>query len=84
MRHIAAMLSIESAVAGVAGALLGLTLGLATILVVTIVNRWTPIFDLRAALLAVAAGVIVAVIGSLSGAIRAFRTDPNDTLRPHT
>lgn len=80
--HIAGMLAIESTFAGAAGGVLGLVGGLTAVLAVTVVNRWTPIFDFRVALLALAAGVGVSIIGSVGGAVRAMRIEPNGALRP--
>ncbi|WP_146115349.1 ATP-binding cassette domain-containing protein [Microbacterium sp. MYb62] len=81
-RHIASMLAVESALTGVVGAILGLAGGLVAVLAVTLANRWTPIFDIRLAGLAIIVGVIVSVFGSLAGAIRAIRIQPNSALRP--
>ncbi|WP_460800173.1 ABC transporter ATP-binding protein/permease [Microbacterium sp. GXF0217] len=81
-QHILAMLAGEAALYGVVGAACGAFLGMAALLAVTILNRWTPIFDVRLLFIAVAAGVLVSVLGSFAGAIRALRMQPGEALRP--
>lgn len=80
-RHIAWLIAGESAYVGAAGGILGLTLGILAILVVTLTQRWTPVFDLRLGPLAVVAGILIGVLGGTIAAARAARIRPADTLR---
>jgi macrolide transport system ATP-binding/permease protein len=79
--QLAALVASESAVIGFVGGIIGLVLGAAAILVFTIVQRWMPVFDLRLAPLAVALGVVLAVVSSIIGAVRAARIRPAIALR---
>lgn len=80
-RHIAWLLAGESAYVGVAGGLFGLVLGILTILIITVTQQWTPVFDLRLGPLAVVAGIFIGVVGGTAAAARAARIRPADTLR---
>lgn len=80
-RHIAWLLAGESAYIGAAGGMLGLALGIVTILIVTLTQQWTPVFDLRLGPLAVVAGTLIGVLGGTTAAARAARIRPAETLR---
>lgn len=80
-RHIAWLLAGESAYIGAAGGLLGLVLGILAILIITLNQQWTPVFDLRLGPLAVLGGTAIGVLGGATAAIRAARIRPADTLR---
>ncbi len=79
--QLAGLVTLESAVIGLVGGALGLVAGLTAILGFTISQRWMPIFDLRIAPVAVGAGVLLAVLSSLVGAVRAARIEPATALR---
>ncbi|QAY60183.1 macrolide ABC transporter ATP-binding protein/permease [Microbacterium protaetiae] len=79
--QVAALVASESAVIGFVGGVLGLVLGIAAILGFTMTQRWMPVFDLRLAPLAVAAGVVLAALSSVIGAVRAARVHPAIALR---
>lgn len=81
-RHIVAMLAAEATLTGVAGGVIGLAAGLTAILCVTILNRWTPVFDAGLAGLALGTGVAVSIVGSTAGALRGLRVQPNAALKP--
>ncbi len=80
-RHIISGMLAESAIIGTAGGLLGLALGLAGILAVTLSQRWQPVFDLALAPVAVLGGVAVGAVSGFASAIRAARIEPADALR---
>jgi macrolide transport system ATP-binding/permease protein len=80
-RHIASLLATESLFIGVLGGVLGLVLGLLIVMTVTIVQRWTPIFDIRLAPLAVLGGAVIGVAGGSLASYKAARIRPAQALR---
>lgn len=76
-----AMLVAESMLLGVLGGLVGVVLGMSAILAVTLARQWTPVFDVRLALLALGGGVAIACLGAIAGAVRAGAVLPNAALR---
>lgn len=80
-RHVAWLIAGESAYIGAVGGMAGLALGVATVLIITITQQWTPVFDLRLGPLAVVAGIVIGVLGGATAAVRAARIRPADTLR---
>lgn len=79
-RHIAWLIAAESAYVGAVGGIAGLAIGLVAILVITLVQQWSPVFDLRLGPLAVVAGIVIGVLGGITAAIRAARMRPTATL----
>ncbi len=79
--HILSQSALESLLVGVLGGVLGLVLGMGAILTITILHRWSPVFDLRVAPLAVVGGALVGAVGGLPASIRASRINPADALR---
>ncbi|WP_448058597.1 ABC transporter ATP-binding protein/permease [Cellulomonas hominis] len=79
--HITGLVLGESVLIGATGGLLGLVLGLGAVLVVTLAQRWSPVFDLALAPLAVAGGIVVGAVGGSVAAWRAARIQPSDALR---
>lgn len=79
--QLAGLVLTEAVIVGGAGGLAGLIVGMLTILGFTIAQRWVPVFDLRLAPAAIAAGIAVAAIASVLGAVRAARVRPADALR---
>lgn len=79
--HIASLIACESALIGLVGGVLGLLGGLAGILLVTISQRWTPVFDLRLAPVAVGAGLVIGALGGVIAATRAARIRPAEALK---
>lgn len=79
--HVSVMLVMESLVIGVLGALTGVVLGMGVILTITVLRQWTPVFDVRLALLALGAGIAIACFGAIAGALRAGFVLPNAALR---
>lgn len=80
-RHIAGLLAAESAYIGLAGGVVGLTLGILVILFVTLSQQWTPVFDVRLGPLAIVAGILIGVTGGVTASVRAARIRPAETLR---
>ncbi len=79
--HILTQTSLESVVAGLLGGVVGLATGMATILTITIINRWQPVLDLRLVPAALAGGALVGILGGLPASWRASRVQPADALR---
>ena len=55
--------------------------GILAILVITLIQKWTPVFDLRLGPLAVVAGTLIGIFGGVMAAARAAKIRPSDTLR---
>ena len=80
-RQIGALITLESAYIGFVGGVAGLLLGMAAILVVTVTQRWAPVFDVVLLPLAIAVGMIVGAGGGGWASIRAARLRPAENLR---
>lgn len=79
--QIARLVVIESAYVGGLGGILGLFLGMAAILAITISQRWTPVFDVALLPVSLLTGLIVGGLGGGVAAIRAARAHPAESLR---
>lgn len=80
-RDIAGQFVVESAVIGLLGGLVGASLGVFTVVIVSIVQEWTPILDIR---MAVGSALLGGVIGLLAGtypALKAAAIEPIAALR---
>lgn len=71
----------ESTILGVLGAALGVVAGFLAIMIVTIVARWQPVFDLRLLLIGLVGAVVFGTAGGLAPAIAAGRIQPADAVR---
>lgn len=80
-RQIGALITLESAYIGVVGGVAGLVLGMAAILVVTVTQRWAPVFDVVLLPVAIAVGLVVGAGGGGLASIRAARLRPAENLR---
>ena len=79
--HVSRLVMTEAALVGVAGGVAGAATGVAALLGITIVRRWTPVLDLTHIPLAIAGGVLVGVLGGIAASVRARRVHPSDALR---
>lgn len=79
--HIALLVALESGILGFLGGALGTILALLAIMIVTIVQRWVPVFDLKLIPLGLAGGMIVGIFSSLMAMYRAAAIEPADALR---
>lgn len=79
--QLAGLVLAEAVILGAAGGVVGLVAGMGAILTVTVAQRWAPVFDVRLAPLAVVAGVAIAGLSAVIGAVRAARVSPAESLR---
>jgi putative ABC transport system permease protein len=79
--HIAAQFLAESTALGLFGGLIGASLGVVAVLVVTIYHSWTALLDPRIVLAAPVAGAIIGLLAGLYPAMRAGTVEPADALR---
>lgn len=80
-RHISGLVMGEAALVGAVGGVVGTAVGVAALLIITIVRRWTPVLDLAHVPMAVAGGIAVGVLGGVAASVRARRIQPSDALR---
>jgi putative ABC transport system permease protein len=74
--HIFVQLLGEATALGTAGGAVGVLIGLATFSVVCLLNRWTPVLDVRSAVLAVSASAGAGLLAGLWPAMSAMRVQP--------
>jgi putative ABC transport system permease protein len=79
--HIAEQFLAESTALGLLGGLIGASLGVVTVLAVTIYHKWTALLDPRLVLAAPVAGAIIGLLAGLYPALRAGTVEPADALR---
>jgi putative ABC transport system permease protein len=79
--HIAAQFLGESTALGLGGGLFGASLGVLTVLAVTVYHSWTAILDPRIVLAAPVAGAAVGLLAGLYPALRASAIEPAEALR---
>jgi putative ABC transport system permease protein len=79
--HIAAQFLAESTALGLIGGLIGASLGVLTILSVTIYDYWTALLDPRIVLAAPVAGALIGLLAGLYPALRASTVEPAEALR---
>jgi ABC-type antimicrobial peptide transport system permease subunit len=83
-RHIAAQFLAESAAMGLVGGIIGASLGILVIVVVSAQRQWTPVLDLYIPLLAAPGGALIGLVAGLYPSWRASTLEPVDALRGGT
>ncbi len=79
--HISAQFLTESTALGLFGGLIGASLGVVTVLVVTVAHQWTAVLAPGLVLAAPAAGAVIGLIAGLYPALRASAVEPAEALR---
>jgi putative ABC transport system permease protein len=74
--HVFVQLLGETTMLGALGGFIGAVTGVVVTVSVAVINRWTPVIDLRAALLASAGGAVAGLLAGLLPALRAMRIQP--------
>jgi macrolide transport system ATP-binding/permease protein len=80
-RHIAAQFLLESTWMGLAGGILGASIGVLTVVGTSLVRTWTPVLDPLVPLGAPLIGAITGLLAGVYPAIRAARLQPVEALR---
>jgi macrolide transport system ATP-binding/permease protein len=79
--HIAAQFLFESASMGVIGGVIGASLGVLIVVVVSAYQVWTPVLDPAAPVLALLVGGAIGLLSGTYPALRAARLEPVEALR---
>ena len=79
--HIAAQFLTESTALGLFGGLIGASLGVVTVLAVTVLHHWTAVLAPGLVLAAPAAGAVIGLLAGLYPALRASAVEPAEALR---
>jgi len=71
----------ECVMLGFVGAVVGLAIGFAAIMTVTMVAKWQPVFDPKLLIVPLAGALLFGTMGSIPPAIAAGRIEPADAVR---
>lgn len=80
-RHIARQFMLESLITGVLGGLIGVAIGLFGVLIIALIQQWTPVLSWWVAPAGVVVGAIVGLAAGTYPAVKAARIEPVDALR---
>ncbi|NMM91243.1 hypothetical protein B2J88_44245 [Rhodococcus sp. SRB_17] len=80
-RHIAAQFLTEAGLLGSIGGCVGASVGIISVVVISVVNEWTPVMDPSLLLPSPLLGTVVGVVSGVYPALRAARIEPMDALR---
>jgi len=79
--HITAQFLLESGSMGVIGGVIGASLGILIVVVVSAYQVWTPVLDPAAPVLAPLVGGVIGLLSGTYPALRAARLEPVEALR---
>lgn len=80
-RHIAKQFMLESLITGLLGGLIGVAVGLFGVLIIAVIQQWTPVLSWWVAPAGVVIGAIVGLAAGTYPAVKAARIEPVDALR---
>jgi putative ABC transport system permease protein len=80
-RHIAAQFLSESAFLGLLGGMIGTSLGIATVVGISLAQQWTPVLEPATIIPTPLLGATIGLVAGIYPAWRATRTEPVDALR---
>ena len=80
-RHIASQFLLESTVTGLLGGIIGASVGVLVIVVVSALRDWTPVLESWLPFAAVGLGALIGLIAGTYPAVRAAKTEPITALR---
>ncbi len=79
--HVVSQILVESSLLGAAGGALGGLVGEVAVVLVSVIQDWTPTLDARTLLAAPIAGIVVGILGGTYPAAKAARIEPVEAFR---